>query len=259
MSQLANPTDTEFGNSSFSLFGGGPQGNELDELDNSYAVEQEGGGEVDVDSNVEIDDDTSDSEIDDEVDESTAAHNCKNHSNIGDCLRDWAVVHNQPRSSINEILAIFRKWTELPLPKDSRTLFKTSTTIGQEIQAVPGGEFWYKGIEYKLNSYFQSTVPSTEQLGLQLSVDGLPLHKGGPMQLWPILMKVNELTTAPIMMIGMFCGPAKPASLEVFLRPLVEEAKEIHQRGLRIGDKVLQLKIRAIITDAPARAFIKGL
>ncbi|XP_035917705.1 uncharacterized protein LOC118515131 [Anopheles stephensi] len=50
---------------------------------------------------------------------------------------------------------IFRKWTALPLPKDSRTLLKTSTTIGQEIRTVPGGEFWYKGIENKLNSYFQ--------------------------------------------------------------------------------------------------------
>ncbi|XP_052898672.1 uncharacterized protein LOC128309238 [Anopheles moucheti] len=65
------------------------------------------------------------------------------------------IVHNQPRSSINEILAIFRQWTDLPLPKDSRTLLKTSTTISQEIRTVEGGEFWYKGIENKLNSYFQ--------------------------------------------------------------------------------------------------------
>uniref|UniRef100_A0A182PU95 Uncharacterized protein n=1 Tax=Anopheles epiroticus TaxID=199890 RepID=A0A182PU95_9DIPT len=59
------------------------------------------------------------------------------------------------------------------------------------------------------------------------------------------------------MMIGMFCGPAKPACLEVFLRPLVEEVKEIRRRGLQIGEMVLQIKIRAIIADAPARAFIK--
>ncbi|XP_035911114.1 uncharacterized protein LOC118511735 isoform X3 [Anopheles stephensi] len=153
---------------------------------------------------------------------------------------------------------IFRKWTALPLPKDSRTLLKTSTTIGQEIRTVPGGEFWYKGIENKLNSYFQSKAPSTHIISIQLSIDGLPLHRGGPMQVWPILMKVEQMPNAPIMMIGMFCGPAKPESLEVFLRPLVEEGKHIHERGLHIGEEVRQLKIRAIIADSPARAFIKA-
>ncbi|XP_035917734.1 uncharacterized protein LOC118515138 [Anopheles stephensi] len=133
---------------------------------------------------------------------------------------------------------IFRKWTALPLPKDSRTLLKTSTTIGQEIRTVPGGEFWYKGIENKLNSYFQSKASSTHIISIQLSIDGLPLHRGGPMQVWPILMKVEQMPNAPIMMIGMFCGPAKPESLEVFLRPLVEEGKQIHERGLHIGEEV---------------------
>ncbi|XP_049296913.1 uncharacterized protein LOC125770894 isoform X2 [Anopheles funestus] len=252
-SQLPEPIDTS--DISFNFSGGGVQGDVV-LVDNNF---------VDLDSSVETGDEddyvgncSSDSDVEDMVGECTAAHNCTNHRNISDCLRDWAVVHNQPRSSINEILAIFRKWTALPLPKDSRTLLKTSTTIGKEIRTLEGGEFWYKGIENKLNSYFQSTVPSTDQLTIMLSTDGLPLHRSATTQLWPILMKVEELPLAPIMMISMFCGPEKPTSLEVFLRPLVEEMKEIHQRGLRFGDKVVQLKIRAIIADSPARAFIKG-
>ncbi|XP_035911087.1 uncharacterized protein LOC118511735 isoform X2 [Anopheles stephensi] len=264
-SQLANLTDAAFGENSFNIFGGGSEGDlVVEELDDSSTVEQ-GGGIIDLEGSVEVDNDdvhesdnSVDSEVDERVDESTAAHICKNHSNIGDCLRDWAIVHNQPRSSVNEILDIFRKWTALPLPKDSRTLLKTSTTIGQEIRTVPGGEFWYKGIENKLNSYFQSKAPSTHIISIQLSIDGLPLHRGGPMQVWPILMKVEQMPNAPIMMIGMFCGPAKPESLEVFLRPLVEEGKHIHERGLHIGEEVRQLKIRAIIADSPARAFIKA-
>uniref|UniRef100_A0A182YSD7 Transposase domain-containing protein n=1 Tax=Anopheles stephensi TaxID=30069 RepID=A0A182YSD7_ANOST len=264
-SQLANRTDAAFGENSFNIFGGGSEGDlDVEEIDDSSTVEQ-GGGIIDLEGSVEVDNDdvhesdnSVDSEVDERVDESTAAHICKNHSNIGDCLRDWAIVHNQPRSSVNEILDIFRKWTALPLPKDSRTLLKTSTTIGQEIRTVPGGEFWYKGIENKLNSYFQSKAPSTHIISIQLSIDGLPLHRGGPMQVWPILMKVEQMPDAPIMMIGMFCGPPKPESLEVFLRPLVEEGKQIHERGLHIGEEVRQLKIRAIIADSPARAFIKA-
>uniref|UniRef100_A0A182YMW7 Transposase domain-containing protein n=1 Tax=Anopheles stephensi TaxID=30069 RepID=A0A182YMW7_ANOST len=199
------------------------------------------------------------SKVDDEVGESTAAHICKNYSYISKCLRDWAVVHNQPRSSVNEILDIFRKWTSLPLPKDSRTLLmETSTTIDQEIRTIPGGEFWYKGIENKLNSYFQSKAPSTHFISIQHSINGLPLHRGGLMQIWPILMKVEQMPNAPIMMIGMFCGPAKLESLDVFLRLLLDEGKQIHERGLQIGEEVRQLKIRSIIADLPARAFINA-
>ncbi|XP_052890292.1 uncharacterized protein LOC128298565 [Anopheles moucheti] len=98
-SQPANPAVTS--EISFNLSGGGVHGDAvLDDLDDSYSVDQEGGGNI-------------------------------------------------------RLEAIFRQWTDLPLPKDSHTLLKTSTTISQEIRTVEGGEFWYKGIENKLNSYFQ--------------------------------------------------------------------------------------------------------
>ncbi|XP_041785951.1 uncharacterized protein LOC121601909 isoform X2 [Anopheles merus] len=205
-----------------------------------------------------ISDRSSESETDAVAEGSTTAHNCNNHSDIGECLRTWAVVHNQPRSSENEILAIFGIWTDLLRPKDSRTLLKTPKTIGEEIQSIAGGEFWYKGIENNLVNYFKSTVPSIDELSIQVSTDGLPLHRGGPTQLWPILMKIVELPSAPIMMIAVFCGPAKPTSLEVFLRQFVEEANDIHRRGLRIGDKMIKFSIQAIIADSPARAFLKA-
>ncbi|XP_052903323.1 uncharacterized protein LOC128310666 [Anopheles moucheti] len=96
-SQPANPAVTS--EISFNLSGGGVHGDAvLDDLNDSYSVDQEGGGNISLE-------------------------------------------------------AIFRQWTDLPLPKDSRTLLKTSTTINQEIRTVEGGEFWYKGIENKLNSY----------------------------------------------------------------------------------------------------------
>ncbi|XP_040153961.1 uncharacterized protein LOC120895040 [Anopheles arabiensis] len=142
--------------------------------------------------------------------------------------------------------------------KDSRTLLKTPKPIGEEIQSIAGGEFWYKGIENNLVNYLKLTVPSIDELSIQVSTDGLPLHRGGPTQLWPILMNIVELPSAPIMMSAVFCGPAKPTSLEVFLRQFVEEANDIHRRGLRIGDKMIKFSIQAIIADSPARAFLKA-
>lgn len=45
--------------------------------------------------------------------------------------------------------------TDYELPKDARTLMKISTSIGQEIEEVAGGEYWFKGIEKVLRNYFR--------------------------------------------------------------------------------------------------------
>uniref|UniRef100_A0A0E3W2B6 Uncharacterized protein n=1 Tax=Anopheles gambiae TaxID=7165 RepID=A0A0E3W2B6_ANOGA len=89
-------------------------------------------------------------------------------------------------------------------------------------------------------------------------MDGIPLHKGGPTQLWPILMRVVELPLAPIMMIAVFCGSSKPSCLEAYLRQLIEEANELISAGFQIGGKTLGFNVKAIIADLPARAFVKA-
>ncbi|XP_040169468.1 uncharacterized protein LOC120903873 isoform X2 [Anopheles arabiensis] len=155
-------------------------------------------------------------------------HNCENHEDVKDCLRHFAITRNLPRDTVNEMLEILRSNTNMDLPKDCRTLLKTSST------------------------------PCAEQFTIQFSVDGLPLHKSGRMQVWPILMKVEEVKNAPIMMVAAFCGTEKPRSVEEYLRQLVEEANKLYLNGVRIGDKKINFQIRAFIADSPARAFIKS-
>ena len=77
------------------------------------------------------------------------------------------------------------------------------------------------------------------------------------MQVWPILMKVEEVKNAPIMMVAAFCGTEKPGSVEEYLRQLVEEANKLYLNGVHIGNKTIKFQIRAFIADSPARAFIK--
>uniref|UniRef100_A0A182RZY7 Uncharacterized protein n=1 Tax=Anopheles funestus TaxID=62324 RepID=A0A182RZY7_ANOFN len=62
---------------------------------------------------------------------------------------------------------------------------------------------------------------------LNISIDGLPLHKSGPTQLWPILMQVRNIPEIPIMVLGIYCGMAEPDNVEGFLRPLVMEINHI--------------------------------
>uniref|UniRef100_A0A182SI62 Uncharacterized protein n=1 Tax=Anopheles maculatus TaxID=74869 RepID=A0A182SI62_9DIPT len=73
----------------------------------------------------------------------------------------------------------------------------------------------------------ESSKPPNYILDVNISVDGLPLHNSGPTQLWPILMQVKNVPDIPIMILGIFCGAAKPDSIEDFLRPLVDEINHI--------------------------------
>ncbi|KFB37021.1 hypothetical protein ZHAS_00004207 [Anopheles sinensis] len=62
----------------------------------------------------------------------------------------------------------------------------------------------------------------------------------------------------PVMVIGTFGGSSKPGRLEDFLRPFITEVNELFQRGLKLGGKVIPFMLRAVIADAPMRAYLKA-
>uniref|UniRef100_A0A182PX04 PiggyBac transposable element-derived protein domain-containing protein n=1 Tax=Anopheles epiroticus TaxID=199890 RepID=A0A182PX04_9DIPT len=133
-----------------------------------------------------------------------------------DCLRYLAVANQLSRSVVNMILAILRKKFDADVPKDARTLVKTPTAVGEKNRNVE---------------------PRVTPFSLDVSTDGLPLHKSGPTQIWPILLKVVELPKLPVMTVAAFSGPSKPESIIPFLEPLIDELNLIQREGLVIGDK----------------------
>ena len=72
-------------------------------------------------------------------------------------------------------------------------------------------------------------------------------------------MDIVELENAPIMNVGIFCGQSKPPNVQEYLRKLVDELKDILVNGILINSTKIKINLRAIIADAPARAFIKGM
>uniref|UniRef100_A0A182N9Z1 Uncharacterized protein n=1 Tax=Anopheles dirus TaxID=7168 RepID=A0A182N9Z1_9DIPT len=154
-----------------------------------------------------------------------------------DSLRYMAILGNMSRSLVNLMLAILRKKFNAPhLPKYARTLLKTPTHVGTELTPIAGGQFWYQGVEMVLTKYCENVIPEVDTFSLQVSIDGLPLFKSVAVQLWPILIKVEELPHAAVMLV-------------------VFEVNDLQQRGLQFGDKVVRLVLRALIADSPARAF----
>uniref|UniRef100_A0A182PTP5 Uncharacterized protein n=1 Tax=Anopheles epiroticus TaxID=199890 RepID=A0A182PTP5_9DIPT len=98
-----------------------------------------------------------------------------------------------------------------------------------------------------------------EKLWLDFSMDGLPLHNSGPTQLWPILMRIYEMPSAPIFVVALFCGSSKPSSANEYLDKLVTELNTLQSTGMQLNGNLIAIGVRAILADTPARSFIKGV
>ncbi|XP_053687147.1 uncharacterized protein LOC128736685 [Sabethes cyaneus] len=94
---------------------------------------------------------------------------------------------------------------------------------------------------------------------ININIDGLPLFNNGTAQVWPILFNIHEKPDLPPMIAGIFHGHSKPKKVEQFLDAFVEEILPIIKNGLVINNQILSVTIRAVICDAPARAFVKGV
>ena len=73
---------------------------------------------------------------------------------LEECLRYWALKTNAAHSSVNLLLHIVRERANLLLPKDARTLLKTSTAP-KKILNVVGGQYWYNGLGPCLEKAFR--------------------------------------------------------------------------------------------------------
>ncbi|CAI6361616.1 unnamed protein product [Macrosiphum euphorbiae] len=63
--------------------------------------------------------------------------------------------------------------------------------------------------------------------------------------------------TIKLFIVGSYFGLKKPSSINEYLSEFFEELNELLTNGLQIIDLILNVHIKGIIDDAPARAFIK--
>lgn len=113
------------------------------------------------------------------------------------------------------------------------------------------------GLEAGLRVCFGHIRQSTS-IEINLNIDGVPIYENGTSQFWPVLCNVHGMRHISPIIVGIFYGHHKPAKIEEFLSPFVDEISPILESGILINGHKLSVKIRAIICDSPARAFIKG-
>ncbi|XP_041768132.1 uncharacterized protein LOC121591554 [Anopheles merus] len=175
----------------------------------------------------------------------------------------WARQTGLTHRSLNLLLGHLRHHFPLTkLPRDARTLMNTPVSGAPETALTPiaGGQLaFYQGVEKCLLSYFRDCQPTQEGFELNIFVDGLPLHKSSRTQFWPILMQAHNVPDTPVMTVAIFCGESKPLFVKEFLQPFVDEMNRLFVTCLTIKSPSYWVEARAIIADAPARAFIKGV
>lgn len=173
-------------------------------------------------------------------------------------LSNWALRHSIPHTVLNDLLMFLRTLPGLNnLPKDARTLLKTPTTT--LIKSIHGGEYHHLGLNREIKSLLLSGIDIPLTLELTVGIDGLPLTTNPSSQLWPILgcfTNINVNNRQNVFMIGAFYGKSKPGDSNEYLREFVDELKQITNEGIVYKDKVVKLKMHALICDAPAKAFV---
>jgi hypothetical protein len=176
---------------------------------------------------------------------------------LRDRLASWAVAFNIPHAALSDLLVILQP-SELDLPKDARTLLHTHRQI--KTVSLAGGDYYYFGLKYWLQillGKFSSNL-TVNQLTLHVNIDGIPLFKSSTTCLWPILGTFVEIEGSPFP-VAVYCSSHKPDSIDDYLEDFIEEVKALQSSGFYhdVGKKTYQIKLGAVICDAPARAFLK--
>lgn len=172
-------------------------------------------------------------------------------------LREWGIKHQIKHTAMKDLVNILNTDMRIMLPEDPRTLLRTPkevviTRIGN------GGSYWHYGLEKCLQCAF-TDLKEPKTISLNINMDGLPIFKSSKVEFWPILCSIHEIPELPVMVIGIYCGTTKTNDLESFLTPFVTETKEIMNQGLSVNSHKITVRIRCIICDSPARAYIKGV
>lgn len=175
-----------------------------------------------------------------------------------DDLKTWAIQHNITHQALKGLLKLINmQYKDVRLPSDPRTLLETSQGIGKQCVEMAGGKYWHHGLKACLGQWF-ANVHENISVSLNINIDGLPIYKSSKYQLWPILCNVYEMPQLKPLPVGIFLGTSKPSNVNEFLTPFVDELLPILENGFIVNYCTINVKVRCLICDSPARAFVKG-
>lgn len=169
-------------------------------------------------------------------------------------IAKWAIRQDITHSAVDDLLKSLSKLPHCKdLPKDSRTLLKTPTKT--VVKNIKGGIYYHFGIKNEIDNLLKAgrTIPST--LMLMVGIDGLPITKNPPSQLWPILGYFSNISDINVFIIGAYYGKQKPEDCNEFLNDFVSEICVLFTDGIVYENIHVKVHLKALICDAPAKSF----
>lgn len=178
-------------------------------------------------------------------------------------LRKWAIKHNVPISTLFSSCVGIKNTHPTcfnTLPSDGRTILKTPVTM--IVQTVAPGEYIHIGLEIQLHKVVTKLKKSNisfDELGILCNIDGLPLFKSSPGELYPILLSIPTIPQLrnEVYPIGLYYGNKKP-DLACFFEPFLKELLHLIENGLMFCNDNIKIKILGFCCDVPAKSYILG-
>lgn len=142
-------------------------------------------------------------------------------------------------------------------------------------------KYWYYGVRKSLMCFLPKVLDRVSaEIKLNIHVDGLPISDSSNECFWPIMYNIHDMPEIPPQVISIFHGKSKfdlyvsitkhnfihfhyvptekPSNLMLYLGRFVDDLNDVTQNGLNIGNRLVHVKIRCFIGDAPARCFLKS-
>ena len=174
-------------------------------------------------------------------------------------LSQWVNAHSIDHNAADSLLGILRKHGHSYLPMTGRTLMGTAKTVETEIKS--GMQYIYfeieKQLRFHIRLYPDEILKDLTTFSISLKIDGLPLFKSASTSLWLVTCSIN-IQPIKLFPLALTLGNTKHTGLE-FLRDTIRDLNILLLNGLRFEDRVINVKLKCIICDAPARAFVKNI
>ncbi len=202
-----------------------------------------------------MDTESSSSDIDDGFFENSANIDMPT-DNLAEELKKWICGYNIKHNAADALLKILRNQGHKHLPCTAKTLLKTDHVESQKVSRVECVKFGVtEQLIMCLNRYPYDYARDIIEIEISLNVDGLPLFKSTGKCFWPVLCTVH-LKPASTFPLAIALTEAKPKSLD-FIKVISDELSMILMNGFSWGETTVNVRLKCITCDAPAKAMLK--
>ena len=177
--------------------------------------------------------------------------------NLSEDLKSWVEEFQIKANAVDGLLKILRKNGHPDLPATSRTLLQTPQNVSTK--TVSGMDYFHFGLEGMLTKTLKRLEIeslNTEELELEIGIDGLPLFNSTNTSAWPVLCCISNVKPQTVFPVAIAVGGSKPLNND-FLQESVDNLKTLIDDGLTYENRQLKISVKTIICDAPARAMVK--